>query len=198
MDPTKLMAVWDWKPPTSVKVVWSFIRFCNFYWIFIPNFYALTWPPHDLMKKGIPFMWKGGQDTAFIKLKEIFLSTLVIHMPDVSKPFYVMTNASLTTSGGGAYASWFQWRSPPLYLPFPNLLPSWAKLQHLWLRTPHCTPCPEGVEASPHRNCPPGHHYHRSQKPWVLQTTPKSDTVTGKVDAFPTRLQSHLEDGTRG
>lgn len=21
MDPTKLMAVWDWKPPTSVKVV---------------------------------------------------------------------------------------------------------------------------------------------------------------------------------
>ena len=36
----------------------------------------------------------------FIKLKEIFLSTLVIHMPDVSKPFHVMTDTSLTTLGG--------------------------------------------------------------------------------------------------
>ena len=31
MDPTKLKAVKQWEPPTSVKVVRSFIRFCNFY-----------------------------------------------------------------------------------------------------------------------------------------------------------------------
>ena len=31
MDPTKLKAVKHWEPPTSVKVVRSFIGFCNFY-----------------------------------------------------------------------------------------------------------------------------------------------------------------------
>ena len=42
MDPTKLKAVKEWKPPTSVKQVWSFIGFCNFYQKFILNFTALA------------------------------------------------------------------------------------------------------------------------------------------------------------
>ena len=36
----------------------------------------------------------------FIKLKEMFLSAPVIKMPDTTKPFFVMTDASLTASGG--------------------------------------------------------------------------------------------------
>ena len=31
MDPTKLKAIEQWEPPKSVKVVRSFIGFCNFY-----------------------------------------------------------------------------------------------------------------------------------------------------------------------
>ena len=31
IDPTKLKAVELWEPPTLVKAVRSFIRFCNFY-----------------------------------------------------------------------------------------------------------------------------------------------------------------------
>ena len=31
MDPTKLHAVENWKPPTLVKAIWLFIEFCNFY-----------------------------------------------------------------------------------------------------------------------------------------------------------------------
>ena len=100
MGPTKLVAVQDWEPPRSVKVVQSFIRFCNFYQNFIPNFSTLTWPLNDLTKKRVPSLWNKKQDDMFIKLKEIFLSTLVIHMPDVSKPFHVMTDTSLTTLGG--------------------------------------------------------------------------------------------------
>ena len=55
MDPTKLKVVKEWKPPTSVKAVRSFIGFCNFYQKFIPNFSALTQPLHDLTKKGVAF-----------------------------------------------------------------------------------------------------------------------------------------------
>ena len=36
----------------------------------------------------------------FVKLKEVFLSTPVIKMLDTSKLFYVMTDASLTATGG--------------------------------------------------------------------------------------------------
>ena len=100
MDPTKLKVVEDWEPPKSVKAVRSFIRFCNFYQKFIHNFSTLAQPLHHLTKKGVPFSWKKEQDDAFIKFKEIFLSTPIFRMPDTSKQFFVMTDASLTTLGG--------------------------------------------------------------------------------------------------
>ena len=100
MDPTKLKAVKQWEPPTSVKVVRSFIGFCNFYWKFIPNFSALTHPLHDLTKKGVTFQWGKEQSNMFVKLKEIFLSVPVIKMLDMTKHFFLMTDASLMASGG--------------------------------------------------------------------------------------------------
>ena len=100
MDPMKLSMVQSWEPPKLVKAVQWFIGFCNFYRKFFPNFSALTWPLHDLTKKGVSFLGKKQQDDMFIKLKEIFLSVLVIHMLEISKPFHIMTDASLTTSGG--------------------------------------------------------------------------------------------------
>ena len=100
MDPTKLSMVWDWEPPKSVKAVQSFIGFCNFYQKFISNFSTLAWPLHNLNKKEVQFLWTKEQDDAFIKLEEIILLALVIWMPNISKPFHVMTNGSLTASGG--------------------------------------------------------------------------------------------------
>ena len=100
MDPTELKAVEQWEPPTSVKAVRSIIGFCNFYRKFIPNFSALTRPLHNLTKKGVTFLWGKEQDDAFIKLKEKFLSAPVIKMPDTIKPFFIMTDTSLTASGG--------------------------------------------------------------------------------------------------
>ena len=100
VDPTKLKVVHDWEPPKSVKAVQSFIGFCNFYWKFIPNSSTLSQPLHDLTRKGVPFNWKREKYDTFIKLKEIFLSILVIHMPDTTKPFFVMTDASLVATGG--------------------------------------------------------------------------------------------------
>ena len=100
MDPTKLKVVEQWEPPKSVKAVRSFIGFCNFYRKFIPHFSAIAWPLINLTKKGIPFNWGKEQDEVFVKLKETFLSAPVIKMPDTTKPFFVMTDASLTASGG--------------------------------------------------------------------------------------------------
>ena len=57
-------------------------------------------PLINLTKKGVPYKWGKEQDEAFVKLKETFLSAPVIKMPDITKPFFVMTDASLTASGG--------------------------------------------------------------------------------------------------
>ena len=45
-------------------------------------------------------MLRKEQNDMFIKLKETFLSAPVIKMPDTTKPYFFMTDASLTTSGG--------------------------------------------------------------------------------------------------
>lgn len=37
MDPSKIQAILDWKPPTTVKGVRGFLGFANYYRIFIPN-----------------------------------------------------------------------------------------------------------------------------------------------------------------
>ena len=136
MDPTKLAAVWDWAPPTSVKAVWSFIGFCNFYRKFIPNFSSLTWPLHDLTKKRVVFGWRPEQDKAFIKFKEIFLSAPIIHMPDISQPFHVMTYTSLTATGAVPFLFLDEHSSPKT---MSSHLISWSSLSSFliipWLST---------------------------------------------------------------
>ena len=42
MDPTKLNGICDWPIPKSVKQVYSFLGFGNFYWCFIWKFSELT------------------------------------------------------------------------------------------------------------------------------------------------------------
>ena len=44
MDPTKLSTIKDWKPPSSIKGVHSFLGFTNFYQKFIPNYSNVVAP----------------------------------------------------------------------------------------------------------------------------------------------------------
>jgi hypothetical protein len=96
MDPTKLAAIDEWQPPTSVKGVCSFIGFCNFYRRFIPKFSNIARPLHDLTKKNARWDWTTACEDAFLTIKDAFTRRLVLSMPDVSSPFFVMSNASLT------------------------------------------------------------------------------------------------------
>ena len=98
MDPVKLTAIQEWKPPSSMKGVWSFIEFCNFYQKFIPDFSTITWPLHDLIKKGAKWDWITEYDTAFKNLQATFTKGPVITLSNTTKPFTVMTDASLTAT----------------------------------------------------------------------------------------------------
>ena len=99
MDPTKLSAIKDWQPPSSVKGVRSFLGFANFYRKFIPNFSNIVAPIVLLTRKDHPWSWTESQQTAFDVLKLIFSSSPVLCIPDVTRPFTLMTDASLLAAG---------------------------------------------------------------------------------------------------
>lgn len=64
------------------------------------NYSDVAHPLIDLTKKDIPFIWMDTCDAAFSTLKQQFLSTAVLQMPDKDRPFIVAVDASLHTTGG--------------------------------------------------------------------------------------------------
>ena len=89
MDPVKIAGIQDWPTPTTVKQVWSFLGFCNFYQAFIWGFSHLAKPLNNLTKKDTPWMWESEQQTAFDMLREHIISEPVLIQPDLSKPFEI-------------------------------------------------------------------------------------------------------------
>ena len=56
VDPDKISVVRNWKPPTTVKGVQSFLGFCNFYRRFIRDFRIIVKPINNLTKTGVRFV----------------------------------------------------------------------------------------------------------------------------------------------
>ena len=51
MEQDKVKVVKEWKVPTKIKEVESFLGFANFYWRFIQNFSHMARPLNDLKGK---------------------------------------------------------------------------------------------------------------------------------------------------
>jgi len=99
MDPVKLKAINEWRSPTSVSAVRSFMGFCNFYRKFIPDFSNIVQPLLSLTKKNTAWQWLLDCEFSFLKLKEAFLKQPVLRYPNTDLPFFVMTDTSLFASG---------------------------------------------------------------------------------------------------
>ena len=95
----KMVAIKDWPVPTNLKELCSFIGFCNFYRMFIANFSQIAHPLHLLTKKNQEYVWGEVQQQAFQELKNRLTSSLVLRLPDLSKPFFAQTDASKLGTG---------------------------------------------------------------------------------------------------
>jgi hypothetical protein len=65
VDPDKVQNVLDWKPPTSVTQVRSFLGLAAYYQRFLPNFSRIAKLITKLLKKGNKYVWSKDCDDAF-------------------------------------------------------------------------------------------------------------------------------------
>ena len=99
VDPSKIAAIQDWRVPTTVTEVRSFLGLAGYYRKFIRDFSKIATPLTQLTKKNRPFIWDVHCEQAFAKLKELLTSAPVLVIPDSLRPFTVYTDACGTGLG---------------------------------------------------------------------------------------------------
>jgi hypothetical protein len=100
VDPSKVKEVLEWKLPTTVSEVQSFLGLAGYYHRFIPNFSKIAKPITVLLKKGNKYLWSEACDEAFKHLKRLLTTSPVLAQPDTTKLFDVYCDASGTGLGG--------------------------------------------------------------------------------------------------
>jgi hypothetical protein len=99
MDPEKLSGIMEWPTLKTVKEVQSFLGFCNFYRRFIKDYSAIARPLFDLTKKNIPFVWGTPQTQAYDALRCAFTTAPLLALPDSTKLYRLITDASDYAAG---------------------------------------------------------------------------------------------------
>jgi hypothetical protein len=70
VDPEKVQEAMDWKPPTTVRQIQSFLGLAGYYRHFIPDFSRIAKPMTELLKKGVKFEWSQKCEDAFHALRQ--------------------------------------------------------------------------------------------------------------------------------
>ncbi|MCO5594675.1 hypothetical protein L7F22_048708 [Adiantum nelumboides] len=95
VDPVKIKDTVEWPQPSSVSEVRGFLGIAGWYGIFVVKDYALIAAPlTDLLKKGMRIDWKGEHEASFSELKGYLVSSPILKLPDFSKEFEVVIDAS--------------------------------------------------------------------------------------------------------
>ena len=98
-DPAKLEAVKEWKAPTSVHELQSFLGFANFFRRFIKGYSGLAWPLTDMTSKSKPYLWNPKAQLSFDYLKRALMSAPVLSIYDPEKDTEVVVDASKKALG---------------------------------------------------------------------------------------------------
>ena len=94
VDPRKIEAILEWKPPKSVTEIRSFLGLAGYYRRFVEGFSVLAAPLTKLIRKGAPFVWTNKQQEAFENLKKVLTEAPVLIQPESGKDFTVYSDAS--------------------------------------------------------------------------------------------------------
>jgi len=94
VDPGKVEDVLNWKPPTTVHEVRSFLGMAGYYRRFIPDFSRVAKPITALLKNQTEFVSSSGCEQAFQTLKRLLTTAPMLAQLNIEKPFDVYCDAS--------------------------------------------------------------------------------------------------------
>jgi hypothetical protein len=87
VDPSKVKDILEWKPPTTMHQVRSFLGLARYYRRFILDFSKIIKPITGLLKNDIKFDWSSKCTEAFEQPKVLLTTAQVLAQPDIEKPF---------------------------------------------------------------------------------------------------------------
>ena len=94
VDPTKIEAVVNWKPPRNVTEVRCFLGLAGYYRRFVRGFFVIASPLTKLLRKGIKFEWTDKCQTSFEQLKRMVVEAPVLTHPTSGKEYTLYSDAS--------------------------------------------------------------------------------------------------------
>jgi len=99
MDEEKIRTIRDWKEPTNVKVVQTFLGVANFYRRFIRDYSKITKFLSSLTRKDKLWEWGDKQQETFETLKGAMITEPILQYFDPEQPVTIETDASDYTIG---------------------------------------------------------------------------------------------------
>jgi hypothetical protein len=94
VDPGKISEILNWKQPTNVSKIRSFLGLGGYYRRFIEGFSKIVKPLTSLLEKGKEFKWDEACQKCFEELKERLTTAPVLIMPHIHTGFDVYCDAS--------------------------------------------------------------------------------------------------------
>jgi hypothetical protein len=93
VDPAKVKEIMEWRVPTTVTEIQSFLGLAGYYQRFIEGFSKIAKPMTSLLEKGREFKWDEKCQDNFDQLKKRLMSPPVLVMPDLQKGFDIYCDA---------------------------------------------------------------------------------------------------------
>ncbi|XP_060667478.1 uncharacterized mitochondrial protein AtMg00860-like [Ziziphus jujuba] len=89
IDMEKVKVIQEWKTPTNVKELRSFMGLANYDHRFVKGYLKKATPLMELLKKEVLWEWSKECEGAFDNLKEAMMKDPVLALPDITRPFEV-------------------------------------------------------------------------------------------------------------
>ena len=94
VDPQKIEAVVNWKPPKNVLEVISFLGLAGYYRKFVEGFSKIAAPLTKLTRKDVKYDWVSSRQQSFKELKGRLTSAPVLALPKGRYGFVLYNDAS--------------------------------------------------------------------------------------------------------
>ena len=94
VDPQKIEAIVNWKPPTNVSEVRSFLGWAGYYRKFVERFLKIATPLTNLLKKDQKFEWSDTYQHSFEELRQRLTIAPVLALPSGKDGYVVYSDAS--------------------------------------------------------------------------------------------------------